>query len=74
MKAVQLTRLPGCKRGERLQKLLYLNPQPDPGGVPLIEMVGPKVVMGNEEGGEVTSMTGVTGVTGTVEEEGTRNE
>jgi hypothetical protein len=48
MKAVQLTRLPGCKRGERLQKLLYLNPQPDPGGVPLIEMPTPKSVEGGE--------------------------
>jgi hypothetical protein len=52
MKAVQLTRLPGCKRGERLQKLLYLNPQPDPSGVPLIEMAVPKVVVTNGEGGE----------------------
>jgi hypothetical protein len=27
---VRLTRLPGCRRGERLQKLLYLNPDPEP--------------------------------------------
>jgi hypothetical protein len=44
MKAVQLTRLPGCKRGERLQRLLYLNPNPDPSGVPLIEMQAPTKV------------------------------
>ena len=28
MSAVRLTRLPGCWRGDRLQKLLYLNPEP----------------------------------------------
>ncbi|CAN5459745.1 hypothetical protein BH20VER3_BH20VER3_00670 [soil metagenome] len=28
MTAVRLTRLPGCRRGRVLQKLLYLNPQP----------------------------------------------
>lgn len=33
LKAVQLTRLPGCMRGNRLQKLLYLNPSPDPTGI-----------------------------------------
>lgn len=33
--AVRLTRLPGCMRGNRLQKLLYLNPSPDPSGVPI---------------------------------------
>lgn len=48
MKAVQLTRLPGCKRGDRLQKLLYLNPNPDPSGVPLIEMSVPTSVEGGE--------------------------
>jgi len=36
MKAVQLTRLPGVMRGERLQRLLYLDPCPDPGGVPVM--------------------------------------
>lgn len=30
MSAVRLTRLPGCLRGDRLQKLLYLNPNPEP--------------------------------------------
>jgi hypothetical protein len=35
----QLTRLPQCWRGDRLQKLLYLNPNPDPAGVPIIEEV-----------------------------------
>lgn len=29
MSAVRLTRLPGCRRGEKLQKLLYLNPDPE---------------------------------------------
>lgn len=38
--AVRLTRLPGCMRGNRLQKLLYLNPNPDPTGVPIGEMGG----------------------------------
>lgn len=31
----QLTRLPCCKRGNRMQELLYLNPNPDPHGVPI---------------------------------------
>lgn len=31
----QLTRLPCCRRGDRLQRLIYLNPRPDPGGVPI---------------------------------------
>lgn len=29
LSAVRLSRLPGCKRGDRLQKLLYLHPDPD---------------------------------------------
>lgn len=33
--AVRLTRLPGCLRGQRMQKLLYLNPHPDDGGTPI---------------------------------------
>lgn len=33
----QLTRLPGCMRGNRRQELLYLNPRPDPAGVPILE-------------------------------------
>lgn len=33
--AVRLTRLPGCLRGNRMQKLLYLDPSPDPNGLPL---------------------------------------
>lgn len=37
MKAVQLTRLPGCMRGNRWQRLLYLDPNPDPGGTPIVE-------------------------------------
>lgn len=46
MSAVRLTRLPGCTRGDRLQKLLYLNPNPDPSGVPLIEQAVPSSVEG----------------------------
>lgn len=38
MKAVQLTRLPGCMRGNQPQRLLYLNPAPDPSGVSIIEL------------------------------------
>jgi hypothetical protein len=30
LSAVRLTRLPGCRRGDQLQKLLYLNPAPRP--------------------------------------------
>lgn len=33
LKAVQLTRLPGCLRGNRLQRLLYLNPKPPQTGI-----------------------------------------
>lgn len=28
LSAVRLSRLPGCKRGERMQELIYLNPEP----------------------------------------------
>ncbi len=35
LSAVRLTRLPQAERGERVQRLLYLNPQPD--GVPILE-------------------------------------
>jgi hypothetical protein len=35
LSAVRLTRLPQAQRGERLQRLLYLNPQAD--GVPILE-------------------------------------
>ncbi len=38
MKAVQLTRLPGCLRGNQPQRLLYLNPAPDPAGVSIIDL------------------------------------
>jgi hypothetical protein len=37
LKAVQLTRLPGCMRGAREQRLFYLNPSPDPKGKPICE-------------------------------------
>lgn len=48
MKAVQLTRLPGVMRGARLQRLLFLDPKPDPSGVPLCEM-RPPVMEGGAE-------------------------
>jgi len=38
LSAVRLTRLPGTTRGGSPQELLYLNPEPDPGGVPICEM------------------------------------
>jgi hypothetical protein len=34
--AVRLTRLPGCMRGDKLQRLLYLNPNPADDGEPLV--------------------------------------
>jgi len=34
--AVRLTRLPGCLRGNRMQRLLYLDPRPDPAGVSIL--------------------------------------
>lgn len=36
MTAVRLTRLPGCMRGPKMQRLLYLDPKPDPAGVPIL--------------------------------------
>lgn len=38
LSAVRLTRLPGCTRGNREQKLLYLNPSPDLSGTPIFEL------------------------------------
>lgn len=35
--AVRLTRLPGCYRGDRPQRLLYLNPSPDPWSPPVCQ-------------------------------------
>ena len=44
LSAVRLTRLPGCYRGDRLQKLIYLNPRPELGlpicGMPVLTMEG----------------------------------
>jgi hypothetical protein len=37
LKAVQLTRLPCCMRGQNKQRLLFLNPSPDPDGIELIK-------------------------------------
>ena len=34
--AVRLTRLPGCFRGGRMQRLLYLDPNPDVAGEPIL--------------------------------------
>jgi len=36
LSAVRLTRLPQAMRGQRLQRLLYLNPDPD--GRPIVEL------------------------------------
>lgn len=47
MTAVRLTRLPGCMRDGRLQELLYLNPDPDPEGKPI--MSGGNICAGSEE-------------------------
>ena len=33
---VRLTRLPGCLRGERMQRLLYLDPEARAPGVPIL--------------------------------------
>lgn len=38
MSAVRLTRLPGCRRGDRLQKLLYLDPEPSREALPICTM------------------------------------
>lgn len=38
MTPVRLTRLPGCTRGGREQRLIYLNPKPSPEGVPIRDM------------------------------------
>jgi hypothetical protein len=37
---VRLSRLPGCYRGQRLQRLLYLDPDPGESGVPIVERAG----------------------------------
>lgn len=44
LSAVRLTRLPQAKRGERVQRLLYLNPQPN--GEPILNLSPQKVVYG----------------------------
>ena len=36
LSAVRLTRLPQARRGERVQRLLYLNPAPD--GTPILQL------------------------------------
>jgi len=38
MTPVRLTRLPGCTRNGREQRLIYLNPNPSPEGVPIRDM------------------------------------
>lgn len=40
IRAVQLTRLPNCLRGSKPQELIYLDPSPEPGGVPVCAMRG----------------------------------
>ena len=46
LSAVRLTRLPQAMRGERLQRLLYLNPAPD--GTPIIRTRSAECRMGSE--------------------------
>jgi len=47
--AVRLSRLPHAKRGERVQRLLYLNTQP--GGVPILKLPTQEVLYGRKWGG-----------------------
>lgn len=37
---VRLSRLPGCRRGDRLQRLVWLDPDP-PAGVPILDRIAP---------------------------------
>ena len=46
LSAVRLTRLPQAKRGERVQRLLYLNPEPD--GTPILRMRSAECGVRNE--------------------------
>lgn len=39
LSAVRLSRLPGCKRGDRLQELIYLNPEPEHTAIRLLPEV-----------------------------------
>jgi hypothetical protein len=47
LSAVRLTRLPQAKRGERVQRLLYLNPAPD--GAPILRMRSGECGVRNEK-------------------------
>lgn len=38
MTPVRLSRLPGCTRGGKEQRLIYLNPKPSPAGVPIRDL------------------------------------
>lgn len=38
LSAVRLTRLPFCRRGSKMQELLYLNPNPDPAGIAICDL------------------------------------
>ena len=46
MTPVRLTRLPGCTRGGKLQRLIYLNPSPAPKGVPIRDLAVRRKVEG----------------------------
>ena len=49
--AVRLSRLPGCQRGKRLQKLLYLNPDPEARAIitlaPVRDVLRPAITYAN---------------------------
>ncbi len=49
LSAVRLTRLPQAMRGERCQRLLYLNPQPN--GVPICQQSAPPAFYSQKENG-----------------------
>ena len=52
LSAVRLTRLPQAKRGERLQRLLFLNPQPN--AVPILHLPTQEFLYGRKGKGEDT--------------------
>ena len=53
LSAVRLSRLPQAMRGERCQRLLYLNPQPN--GVPIVEQPNPPALYSQKVGTPLTS-------------------
>jgi len=53
LSAVRLSRLPQAKRGERVQRLLYLNAQPD--GTPILNQPTQEALYGRKSNEEDTS-------------------